>query len=127
MVGAKPKESPMERRSLLQLACAIMPISLLTTRAEAAAPDQSKVVYHLSDLDKADFRSEPHGPTLIAAACLRHHAHFAPDHARRSCRAGSIQGRLSPVRSRQGRFQIGAPWTDAHCCSLPAPSCPFRS
>ena len=45
----------MERRSLLQLACAIMPISLLTTRAEAAAPDQAKVVYHLSDLDKVDF------------------------------------------------------------------------
>ena len=45
----------MERRSLLQLACAIMPISLLTTRAEAATPDQAKVVYHLSDLDKVDF------------------------------------------------------------------------
>jgi len=47
----------MERRSLLQLACAIMPISLLATRAEAAAatPDQSKVVYHLSDLDKVEF------------------------------------------------------------------------
>ena len=45
----------MERRSLLQLACAIMPISLLTARAEAATPDQSKVAYHLSDLDKVDF------------------------------------------------------------------------
>src|SRR5580700_5942028 len=55
MIGAKPKESPMERRSLLQLACAIMPISVLTTRAEAATPDQSKVAYHLSDLDKVDF------------------------------------------------------------------------
>ena len=31
----------MERRSLLQLACAIMPISVLTTRAEAATPDQT--------------------------------------------------------------------------------------
>jgi len=48
-------EKIMERRSLLQLACAIMPISLLTTRAEAATPDQSKVAYHLSDLDKVDF------------------------------------------------------------------------
>ena len=46
----------MERRTLLQLACAIMPISVVTTRAEAATPpDQSKVVYHLSDLDKVDF------------------------------------------------------------------------
>jgi uncharacterized protein len=47
----------MERRSLLQLACAIMPIMALTTRAEAATalPDQAKVVYHLSDLDKAEF------------------------------------------------------------------------
>ena len=45
----------MERRSLLQLACAIMPISVLATRAEAATPDQAKVAYHLSDLDKVDF------------------------------------------------------------------------
>ena len=46
----------MQRRSLLQLACAIMPISALATRAEAAPPpDQAKVVYHLSDLDKVDF------------------------------------------------------------------------
>jgi intracellular sulfur oxidation DsrE/DsrF family protein len=45
----------MQRRNLLQLACAIMPISLLATRAEAATPDQAKVVYHLSDLDKVDF------------------------------------------------------------------------
>src|ERR1700691_3581575 len=45
----------MERRSLLQLACAIMPMSILTTRAEAATPDQAKVAYHLSDLDKVDF------------------------------------------------------------------------
>src|ERR1700729_4252231 len=55
MIGAKPEESTMERRSLLQLACAIMPISVLTTRAEAATPDQAKVAYHLSDLDKVDF------------------------------------------------------------------------
>jgi intracellular sulfur oxidation DsrE/DsrF family protein len=55
MIGTKLWESTMERRSLLQLACAIMPISLLTTRAEAATPDQSKVVYHLSDLDKVEF------------------------------------------------------------------------
>jgi intracellular sulfur oxidation DsrE/DsrF family protein len=55
MFHAKREESTMERRSLLQLACAIMPISLLTTRAEAATPDQSKVAYHLSDLDKVDF------------------------------------------------------------------------
>jgi intracellular sulfur oxidation DsrE/DsrF family protein len=50
-----PEESTMERRSLLRLACAIMPISLLATRAEAATPDQAKVAYHLSDLDKVDF------------------------------------------------------------------------
>src|SRR5271169_5486804 len=55
MIGSKPEESTMERRSLLQLACAIMPISILTTRAEAATPNQSKVAYHLSDLDKVDF------------------------------------------------------------------------
>src|ERR1700680_1035903 len=55
MIGAKPEESPMERRSLLQLACAIMPISVLTTRGEATTPDQAKVAYHLSDLDKVDF------------------------------------------------------------------------
>src|SRR4029077_15954352 len=55
MIGTKLWESTMERRSLLQLACAILPISILTTRAEAATPDQSKVVYHLSDLDKVEF------------------------------------------------------------------------
>jgi intracellular sulfur oxidation DsrE/DsrF family protein len=53
----------MERRSLLRLACAIMPITALDARAEAARAeaeaavrrDQSKVAYHLSDLDKVDF------------------------------------------------------------------------
>jgi uncharacterized protein len=56
----------MERRGLLKLACAIMPITALDARAmEARAEelrvqaaqqrDQAKVVYHLSDLDKADF------------------------------------------------------------------------
>jgi uncharacterized protein len=46
----------MERRNLLRLACAIFPISALVTRAEAATPpDNSKVAYHLSDLDKVDF------------------------------------------------------------------------
>src|ERR1700694_13350 len=46
----------MERRTLLRLACAIFPVSALVTRAEAATPpDESKVVYHLSDLDKVDF------------------------------------------------------------------------
>ena len=44
----------MLRRNLLQLACAIMPISVVTTRAEAATPDAAKVVYHLDDLDKVD-------------------------------------------------------------------------
>ena len=46
----------MERRNLLRLACAIFPISALVTRAEAATPpDDAKVAYHLSDLDKVDF------------------------------------------------------------------------
>jgi intracellular sulfur oxidation DsrE/DsrF family protein len=44
----------MQRRNLLQLACAIMPVSLLATRAEAAVPDAARVVYHLDDLDKVD-------------------------------------------------------------------------
>ena len=44
----------MLRRNLLQLACAIMPVSVVATRAEAAAPDATKVVYHLDDLDKVD-------------------------------------------------------------------------
>ena len=46
----------MQRRNLLQLACAIMPVSLLTAaRADAATPDAARVVYHLDDLDKVDF------------------------------------------------------------------------
>ena len=45
----------MLRRNLLQLACAIMPISLVATRADAATPDAAKVVYHLDELEKVDF------------------------------------------------------------------------
>jgi|SRR5581483_6055271 len=44
----------MQRRNLLQLACAIMPVSLVATRAEAATPDVAKVVYHLDEPDKVD-------------------------------------------------------------------------
>ena len=44
----------MLRRNLLHLACAIMPVSIVATRAEAATPDTAKVVYHLDDLDKID-------------------------------------------------------------------------
>lgn len=44
----------MQRRNLLQLACAIMPVSLLATRAEAATPDVGKVAYHLDEPDKVD-------------------------------------------------------------------------
>jgi intracellular sulfur oxidation DsrE/DsrF family protein len=49
----------MLRRNLLQLACAIMPVSIVAPQAEAAtpqtaAPDAAKVVYHLDDLDKVD-------------------------------------------------------------------------
>jgi len=44
----------MLRRNLLQLACAIMPVSVVVTRAEAATPDAAKVVYHLDDLDRVD-------------------------------------------------------------------------
>jgi len=49
----------MQRRNMLtgiiKLACAGLPISLVAERAQAAVPDFSKVVYHLSDLDKVDF------------------------------------------------------------------------
>jgi uncharacterized protein len=56
----------MERRGLLKLACAIMPITAVDARAvearaeelrvqAAIARDQAKVAYHLSDLDKVDF------------------------------------------------------------------------
>jgi len=47
----------MLRRTLLQLACATlpMPIAQIVEPANAAAPDGAKVAYHLSDLDKVDF------------------------------------------------------------------------
>ena len=48
-------EAFVHRRSLLTILSAIMPASLLATRAEAATPDQAKVAYHLSDLDKVEF------------------------------------------------------------------------
>jgi uncharacterized protein len=45
----------MRRRNLLQLASAIMPVAAFIEPARAATPDAAKVVYHLSDLDKAGF------------------------------------------------------------------------
>src|SRR6202451_2605800 len=45
----------MHRRNLLQVALTITPASLFATRAKADTPSASKVVYHLSDLDKVDF------------------------------------------------------------------------
>ena len=45
----------MRRRNLLQLACAIVPITAFIAPAGAATPDAAKVVYHLADLDKVGF------------------------------------------------------------------------
>jgi hypothetical protein len=45
----------MQRRTLLQFACAILPIAPIAPSADAATPETPKVVYHLSDLDKVDF------------------------------------------------------------------------
>jgi intracellular sulfur oxidation DsrE/DsrF family protein len=45
----------MRRRNLLQLACAIVPITAFIRPAGAATPDAAKVVYHLADLDKVGF------------------------------------------------------------------------
>jgi len=45
----------MLRRTLLQLACATLPIAPFVEPAEAATPDGAKVVYHLADLDKVGF------------------------------------------------------------------------
>jgi uncharacterized protein len=45
----------MLRRTLLQLACATLPIAPFVEPANAATPDAAKVVYHLADLDKVDF------------------------------------------------------------------------
>ena len=44
----------MDRRSILT-AIAAATGGLFATRAKAATPDKSKVVYHLCDLDKVDF------------------------------------------------------------------------
>src|SRR5580698_5120215 len=48
-------ERPMLRRTLLQLACATLPMAPFVEPARAATPDASKVVYHLADVDKVDF------------------------------------------------------------------------
>jgi uncharacterized protein len=46
----------MLRRTLLQLACATLPVAPFIEPAQAdPAPAGAKVVYHLSDLDKVDF------------------------------------------------------------------------
>jgi intracellular sulfur oxidation DsrE/DsrF family protein len=44
----------MLRRTLLQLACATLPVAVVEP-ARAATVDSAKVVYHLADLDKVDF------------------------------------------------------------------------
>jgi intracellular sulfur oxidation DsrE/DsrF family protein len=52
-------EQPMHRRNMLAAALgsagAAFSAATAATRANAATPDVSKVVYHLSDLDKVDF------------------------------------------------------------------------
>jgi intracellular sulfur oxidation DsrE/DsrF family protein len=48
-------EGAMLRRTLLQLACATLPIAPFVEPARAATVDSAKVVYHLADLDKVDF------------------------------------------------------------------------
>jgi uncharacterized protein len=48
-------ESAMLRRTLLQLACATLPMTAVVEPTRAATPDSAKVVYHLADLDKVDF------------------------------------------------------------------------
>jgi len=45
----------MLRRTLLQFACATLPIAQIVEPARAATVDAAKVVYHLADLDKVDF------------------------------------------------------------------------
>jgi intracellular sulfur oxidation DsrE/DsrF family protein len=44
----------MLRRTLLQLACATLPVAPIIAPANAATPE-AKVAYHLADLDKVDF------------------------------------------------------------------------
>jgi intracellular sulfur oxidation DsrE/DsrF family protein len=48
-------ETQMLRRTLLQLACATVPIAPFVEPARAATTDGAKVVYHLADLDKVGF------------------------------------------------------------------------
>jgi uncharacterized protein len=47
-------EGAMLRRTLLQLACATLPVAVVEP-ARAATADSAKVAYHLADLDKVDF------------------------------------------------------------------------
>jgi intracellular sulfur oxidation DsrE/DsrF family protein len=76
-----PTEDTMLRRNLLQFACAIIPMpAFIGPALAAAAPDKSKVVYHLSDLDKVDFVlgnirnhfSGMGGPENVAIALVVH-------------------------------------------------------
>jgi intracellular sulfur oxidation DsrE/DsrF family protein len=54
-----PREKLMHRRNMLAAALAsagaMFSTAIAATRAQAATPDASKVVYHLADLDKVDF------------------------------------------------------------------------
>lgn len=55
VVSAKVMESSMHRRNILAAALASAGTLFSAARAHAAAPDATKVVYHLDDLDKVDF------------------------------------------------------------------------
>src|SRR5262249_44809987 len=56
--SARMQEDAMHRRNLFQAAFTALGAAFATsavTRAHAANPDKSKVVYHLNDLDKVQF------------------------------------------------------------------------
>jgi hypothetical protein len=55
VVSAKVMESSMHRRNILVATLASAGALFSAARAHAAAPDTTKVVYHLDDIDKVDF------------------------------------------------------------------------
>jgi uncharacterized protein len=55
VASAKVTESSMHRRNIMAAALASAAALFSAARAHAAAPDASKVVYHLDDLDKVEF------------------------------------------------------------------------
>jgi uncharacterized protein len=113
-------ESSMHRRNVLAAALASAGALFSAARAHAAAPDATKVVYHLDDLDKVDFvlgnitnhYSGMGGPDKVTIALVIHGpalkafraASATPDMTRRTgemAKTGQLYACINTMRAQE--------------------------